>query len=137
MNAKLEGGCHCREVRYTVAGPVLETAMCHCSSCRRFGGAYMAWASFDKVTFRVERGELKAYRSSAGATRLFCPHCGTQIVFQLDAEPDTHDISLTTLDDPEWIVPGTRIWLSKRLTWISDDDSLPGHARHREETNRS
>ena len=122
----LEGGCQCGAVRYRVSGDPVFSAICHCSMCRRAGGApTVAWAMFaaDQVAFLRE--QPKIYASSPPAQRGFCPHCGTPISFTATFIPGLIDITLGSLDDPAAIKPMLHYWDSRRLPWMKFADGLP------------
>lgn len=117
----LTGGCLCGAVRYVLSAEPVVTCHCHCSLCRRASGApFATWTTVPCSGFAWTRGSPAAYRSSATATREFCPACGTQLTFRLDGA-DTLDVTSATLDEPARVTPVAHIWLSARVTW----DSVP------------
>lgn len=130
----LTGGCLCGEMRYEAAGEPFHLTECHCSMCRRASGAPMvAWFSVPRMQLRWLRGTPQAYRSSAHATRSFCPRCGTQLTFASDHHLDEIDITTCSLDDPERLRPEDHTRVSSRLSWVKLDDGLPQHLEARPE----
>ncbi len=78
--------------------------------CQKTSGApAMAWGTVPSSAFRWIKGRPGAYRSSDRAGRLFCPECGSQLVFKVVAEPEKIDITITSLDDPAGITPDYHI----------------------------
>jgi hypothetical protein len=75
--------------------------------------------------FGWAKGEPAVYRSSPKAERLFCPNCGTQLVFRAFAEPDHLDVTLASLDNPESVRPTHHIWTASRIGWFEVADDLP------------
>lgn len=134
MTTEREGGCLCGGVRYRVGAALEMPSYCHCRMCQLSAGApVMVWATVPERYLAWTRGQPRAYRSSATAERLFCPDCGTQLVFRpLDEEPVRVDINLVTLDDPSGVAPDDHIWTSSRLPWFDTADVLPRHPRDRE-----
>ena len=129
-----EGGCLCGEVRYRVDGAAapFDVAYCHCRMCQRSAGApVMVWAEVPEGALAWTRGEPRAYRSSPGWERLFCPDCGTQLVFRNHCE-GTFDINVVTLDDPAAASPAYHIWTESRLPWFEIKDELPRHREARD-----
>ncbi len=123
---RLEGGCQCGSVRYTIGGVPLMTAICHCTTCRRATGApAVAWAMFKKqqVTFAGQRPA--EYTSSPEAKRGFCAACGTPISFTASYIPGLIDITIGSLDRPEVLAPALHYWDSRRLPWMKFADDLP------------
>ena len=88
-----EGGCLCGAVRYRVEAEFKDVGYCHCRMCQRSAGApVMAWDTVPAAAMAWTRGEPRAYRSSERSERLFCPDCGTQLVFR-NAGEGTFDIN--------------------------------------------
>ena len=120
------GGCLCGQVRYRIDSPITDVAHCHCTMCRRASGAVaVTWFTVPEDTFRLTAGELRTWHSSPQATRGFCPGCGCQITFQIDAEPDALDVTLATLDDAARHSAERHIWTDSRLPWLTLDPELP------------
>jgi len=126
----LEGGCHCRAVRYRVEGATAHVALCHCSDCRRHAGAPMvSWAAVKADQLEVT-GEVATYASSEHGRRQFCGACGTGLFYINDvALPGLVDIQTATLDDPEALPPGAQIQTAERLQWIGRIGELPAFER--------
>lgn len=121
----LTGGCFCGRLRYEAEGAPYNRTNCHCSICRRTTGApFVAWFSVARSRFRLT-GEPARFRSSAKATRSFCPQCGTQIAFELDGPGDEIDVSTASLDHPDRVAPADHTWTSSRLPWVKLCDGLP------------
>ena len=111
MKLPLEGGCLCGTVRYRVSAEPDDGGYCHCRICQRSTGApVVAWLTVASDAFAWTKGAPTAYRSSQEAERLFCPACGTQLVFREPAEPHLLDVTLASLDDPEAVRPDHHIW---------------------------
>jgi len=120
------GGCLCGAVRYEASGPATNLCFCHCESCRRAAGApTVPWGTFPRAGFRVRRGALTEYRSSAKVTRGFCERCGTSLTYSHDARPEEIDVTLASLDDPAPLAPQLHVWVGDKLPWISIDDGRP------------
>jgi hypothetical protein len=122
----LEGGCHCGEVRYQVAEMPIATAICHCVSCRRIAGAdRVAWAVNNDNAFAVTKGEPCVYASSECVERTFCSDCGTTLTYR--NSPDSIDVTLASLDDPEALPPTKEVWCQNHLSWNPLNTELEHH----------
>jgi hypothetical protein len=128
----LTGGCFCGRVRYETADAPFNQTNCHCSICRRTTGApFVAWFSVARARLKMT-GDPARFRSSAKATRSFCPVCGTQIGFELDGAFET-DITIASLDDPNGVPPVDHTRTASRLAWVKLADGLPQFRESREE----
>jgi hypothetical protein len=126
MKLPLEGGCLCGQLRYRIGRAPHDAGYCHCRMCQRAAGApVVAWLTMARADFAWTAGEPKVYRSSPAAERLFCPTCGSQLVFREHALPDLLDVTLASLDEPAAVVPDHHIWTSSRIPWFDTADALP------------
>ena len=131
----VEGGCLCGTLRYRASGRPSGITLCHCATCRRASGApLVAWSAFPAAGFNFTRGVAARYASSPGVERTFCGRCGTQLTYQRWEAPDTVDLTLASLDDPEAVLPEDHTWTASRLCWIKLSDGLPTYPRNRTAT---
>lgn len=128
---KLEGGCQCGAVRYSVEGESEHVALCHCSDCRKSTGApTVAWGAFKTAEFVLTKGAAAVYNSSGASMRHFCATCGTGLYFVNEEYlPGLVDIQVATLDDPEALSPQVQIQVAERLGWMKDLAALPEFER--------
>lgn len=120
------GGCHCGRLRYAVSAPLRDIAHCHCSICRRTsGGIVTTWATVPLASFGWLQGSPAAYASSASCLRYFCGHCGCQLALFTSLSPDSLDITVASLDEPELVPADRHIWVKSRLPWLHLDEGLP------------
>jgi hypothetical protein len=128
MKLPMEGGCLCGGVRYRIDAEPLHADYCHCRMCQRSTGApVVPWLTMASEGFAWTGSAPAVHRSSPEAERLFCPTCGTQMVFRVIAEPDLLDVTLASLDDPEAVSPSHHIWTTSRIAWFDTKDELPRH----------
>ena len=122
------GGCMCGTVRYEISGLAVSVSYCHCSSCRRHTGApVVAMAVFKPEQVRFTGGERNIYNSSPGVHRAFCGACGTSLTWEGiggDLGPII-DIHISTLDDPDQLIPELHFHHGERIKWFDSYDSLP------------
>jgi hypothetical protein len=123
------GGCLCGAVRYEATGSARNLCYCHCESCRRAAGAAsVPWATFERARFRITRGELTEYRSSAPVLRGFCALCGGSLTYRNEARAAEIDVILVTLDEPAQLAPQMHVWVADKLPWVLIADGLPQHS---------
>lgn len=128
---KIEGGCQCGAIRYTMPTAVEHHTLCHCEDCRRSAGApAVAWGMTSKEEVTI-KGAPVVYASSEHARRHFCGRCGTGLFYTNEAVfPGMIDIQTATLDDPNAIALGAQIQLADRIGWMASLDGVPGFERY-------
>lgn len=129
---KLEGGCQCGAMRYSVEGEPQHVAFCHCTDCQKSSGApTVAWAAFATGEFAVIAGEASSYSSNGDAIRHFCPTCGSGLYYVNEAVlPGLVDIQVATLDDPDALQPQAHIQVAERIGWMKDAANMPEFERY-------
>lgn len=118
MSGVLTGSCLCGAVHYRVRGEPHAVTHCHCASCRKASGAaFVTW--FTVRTHEVEwRGEARlVYHSSAAVERGFCPRCGSTLSYAHASDPALLDLTVSSLDVPELLIPMQHAWWSERVAW--------------------
>jgi hypothetical protein len=130
-----EGGCLCGAIRYRAWGKASGITHCHCRICRRASGApFVTWAGFDADKFVFTHGYPTSFSSSDHVVRTFCNQCGSSLTYQRLDLPNSIDVTLGSLDEPEAINPGDHTWTESQLSWIAMADSLPRYPCHRTAT---
>ena len=129
---RIAGGCHCGAVRYQASGTAYGITHCHCRTCRRTSGApFVTWAGFDSDKFHFTQGQPASYASSQNVRRGFCSQCGTALTYQRLDLPNSIDVTLGSMDDPEQLKPEDHTWTESRVSWVVFDDDLPTYLRER------
>ena len=119
-----EGGCLCGAVRYRVEGEPVRSSVCHCTGCqRRTGSAFGFGAYFKAEQVKILRGELTTYEHLSDESGRwlrfeFCPKCGTQVTWTVEAMPDTRAVGVGTLDDPKSMKPHRFGWFRSAHAWV-------------------
>lgn len=106
---RVEGGCHCRAVRFEAHVPqAVEIIDCNCSICARTGFRHLIVPHGD---FRLVSGQeaLTSYRFGTGAANhLFCSICGVKSFYQPRSHPEAWSVNLSALDDASGLTIRTR-----------------------------
>lgn len=74
----------------------------------------------------------REYASSPGVMRSFCGRCGTPLTYCNVRRPDEVDITVCTLDQPEFAAPVDHIWMQDAPGWDVLCETLPRHSRGRQ-----
>lgn len=106
---KLEGGCHCGEVRFCIdVRPPLDVLDCNCSICAKTGFLHLIVPRDDFQLLRGE-GALVSYRFGTGAAEhLFCGTCGIKSFYQPRSHPEAWSVNFRCLDPDHGIVPAVQ-----------------------------
>lgn len=97
---KIEGGCHCKKVRFAAEVPAtVEVLDCNCSICAATGFRHLMVPHGD---FNLLSGAdaLISYRFGTGAAEhLFCGTCGVKSFYQPRSHSEAWSVNLNALDD--------------------------------------
>ncbi len=98
---KIEGGCHCRAVRFEAEVPeAVEILDCNCSICSATGFRHLI-VPHEDFTLLSGDGALTGYRFGTGtAEHLFCRICGVKSFYQPRSHPSAWSVNFNALDDP-------------------------------------
>ena len=130
--SKIEGGCVCGAVRYSVAGKPTNSMICHCRTCRRVAAApVVAWVTFPTARFRLLQGTPSEFHTSEPVRRTFCPGCGTPLTYEHRDGAGHLDITTCSLDQPDRFPPTHHSWLRHAIAWVRFGDGLPTFAESR------
>jgi hypothetical protein len=122
----MTGGCQCGAVRLAFDGEPENVHVCHCRMCQKaVGGPFAVLVPVQKSGFRVTRGEVAWFESSAVARRGFCRDCGTPLIFDYPHAPDI-GITAGCLDRPDLVPPVVQYGIESRVPWCGHLPDLPG-----------
>ena len=105
----LEGGCHCRAVRFVAKfTPPLELLDCNCSICDKTGFLHLIVPHAD-FTLLSGTESLTSYRFGTGtAEHLFCRICGIKSFYQPRSHPACWSVNFRCLDPGHGLEPVIR-----------------------------
>lgn len=122
MDERINGGCACGRVRYSVTINDHDSYLCHCRMCQRATGSIsIAFKSVNQSDVDWAQ-QPEWYDSSPIAERPYCCHCGTSLGFRFKNDSPTMDLTVASFDDPSPFVPRQhfgvesmhRAWLDTR-----------------------
>lgn len=123
-----EGGCLCGAVRFRTSGAPIRAGYCHCRFCQLNSGAPVsAWAEFAIGDFAIIKGTPGVFQSSDWGERLYCPACGSFLLFRPRPNPQSVSVNIANFDDPTLYPPTHHIFVHRRIPWFDTADSLPRH----------
>ena len=126
MTLRWTGGCQCGAVRYEMLERPEGAHICHCRMCQKhFGSFFAALVELPRGAFRLTRGEISTFESSANIYRGFCKSCGTPLSLDSSAE-DKFYIAIATMDDYSEFAPKVQYGIESRHAFVQNLHSLPG-----------
>jgi len=132
MNASkqnYEGSCLCGRVRYRVEGALSNMSNCHCTDCRKNGGAaFVTYVEAPKSAFAYVKGgdQIQTHQAESGTMRAFCRTCGSTLACYVDSD-DLIEITAATLDTPIGLRPEYHIYVRSKVSWFDIQDGKPQH----------
>lgn len=124
---RMDGGCACGRVRFSVLVDNDDAYLCHCRMCQRATGSVSI--AFKQALQRdiSWAGEPDWYESSPIATRPFCRDCGTSLGFKFKEGSDKMDLAVAAFDDPSRFRPKWHFGAeSIHRPWLNTE-GLPEH----------
>jgi hypothetical protein len=126
--SQIQGSCHCRAVRYRVAGEIVSVVNCHCGLCRELSGsAFTSYVVVKEADLTLEQGEssLSRYDATETATRHFCRNCGTPMFNTNPGKyPSLKMVYLGTASSAAELVPRINVFCESKLPWVESIGSL-------------
>jgi hypothetical protein len=130
---KVEGQCHCGQIRYEAEVDPDRVSICHCSDCQVLTGtAFRVSVPTESGTLRFLSGTPRVYvktTADSGNKRrhAFCANCGSPISASADTDsPSTYTLRVGGLAQKARLPPKRRIWCKSALDWSLDISSVPG-----------
>jgi hypothetical protein len=95
----MEGGCHCRRVRFRVTADLDRVSDCNCSMCTKKGILHLIVAP-EQFELISGKDDLTTYQFNTGtAKHTFCKVCGIHPFYVPRSDPDKIDVNVRCLDE--------------------------------------
>ncbi len=112
MSDVLRGACLCGACGFSAA-PGPNAGACHCGMCRKWtGGIFLSVDCGASVRFDAG-APVASYKGSAWAERVFCPKCGSSILWQTQDGAHQH-VSIQCFDDPGQFTLGVQVFIDRK-----------------------
>ena len=122
---KVDGGCHCGNIRYEAEVDPATVVICHCTDCQTLSGsAFRTVVPTKQGSFRLLSGVPKVYvktgESGNRREQTFCPNCGTPI-YSGPVGDGAKVVSLRvgTVRQRDQMVPTDQYWFRSAQAWLS------------------
>jgi len=127
--AQLTGRCNCGAVSFVAKGPFRPAKACHCKTCRRQSGHFLAATQIDEADLAVSGEEtLTWYGASEKAIRGFCRTCGAHLFWRTHRS-ERVSILMGCLDEPTGIRLFDHIFVDEKGDYYDIVDTLPQSLR--------
>ena len=125
---KIDGSCHCGNIRYEAEVDPATVVICHCTDCQTLSGsAFRTVVPTIAGTFKLLAGTPKVYvktgESGNKREQTFCSDCGTPI-YSAPAGTDSRIVGLRvgTVRQRDQLIPSDQFWARSSQRWLQ---SLP------------
>jgi hypothetical protein len=127
---KIDGQCHCGDLRFEGVADPANALMCHCTDCQVLSGtAFRTGVRVMPEDFQLVSGTPTTYVKTTDVgkqtSQVFCPRCGSQIYATQFPVPRFYAVRLGVVRQRNDFVPKLQIWARSRVPWLSDLDSIP------------
>ncbi|MGH6922968.1 MAG: GFA family protein [Propylenella sp.] len=128
--AQLTGRCNCGAVTFVANGPFRPAKACHCKSCRRQSGHYLAATEVDRAALTVSGEEMLTwFAASDHARRGFCRVCGAHLFWERYSSGRI-SILMGCLDEPTGLHLADHIYVGEKGDYYEIADGLPQALEH-------
>ena len=130
---KIDGGCHCGNIRFEAEVDPADVVICHCTDCQTLSGAaFRAVVPTRPGTFKLLSGTPKVYVKTADSgnrrQQTFCPECGSP-TYSAPADGGIKVVVLRvgTLRQRSQLIPRDQYWFRSSQPWLP---TLPSIGKH-------
>jgi hypothetical protein len=121
--------CNCGAVRIEARGQPVRVGLCHCTTCRKAGGAPFTANAIWRGQDVTIQGDTRSWKDTT-VSRHFCPSCGSALFGVSDGTGEIA-IGLGALDVvPTGLAPTYELWAGHREKWFevaTPTEQFPGH----------
>ncbi|HUO22464.1 MAG TPA: GFA family protein [Caulobacteraceae bacterium] len=121
---KVDGRCHCGQIRFQAEADPKNARICHCTDCQRLsGGPYRTGVPVRAESFTLQGEPTRYVKTAASGTKrvlAFCPTCGSPIYACALEAPTAYVLRLFLLDQQDAFAPKRQIWRRSAAPWVCD-----------------
>jgi hypothetical protein len=126
---KVDGRCHCGQIRYEAQIDADKVSVCHCSDCQTLTGtAYRVSVPASAANLKFLSGTPKIYLKTAESgnqrAQAFCANCGSPLYSADAKDPQLFFLRVGTMSQRAALAPKRQIWCRSALPWASDIRNL-------------
>jgi hypothetical protein len=123
---KVDGSCHCGNIRYEAEIDPERVSICHCTDCQELTAtAYRVTVPVARENFKLLKGTPKIYLKStadSGRKRVqaFCGECGTPLYATDPDQGKNLGLRVGSMKQRAELAPKRQIWFRSALPWALD-----------------
>jgi hypothetical protein len=128
---KIDGACHCGDIRFEADVDPAQVLICHCTDCQTLSGsAYRSVAPVSGDSFRLLQGSVATYvkiaEDGTPRTQTFCPRCGTPIYAgPVAGQSGMLGIRVGSIHQRAQLPPQRQYYCGSAQRWAQDISKLP------------
>lgn len=128
---KIDGSCHCGELRYRAQVDPAQAMVCHCTDCQILSGsAFRSLVLSLPDAFEMTAGTPRIYEKTAASgnarEQAFCGNCGSPLYSVATGDaPRIYAVRLGTVTQRDQLAPNRAIWCGSAQSWIQTLADLP------------
>lgn len=140
MPVQRSGQCVCGSVRYVCVGEPERVTVCHCLWCqRRTGSAFGTEVVYQEKNITFSEPAPASYRHASDESgrwieTYFCPRCGSNLGFTLQAVPGIRTVPAGTFDDSTFLdsknVKFRHVFVRTRQQWGEFTSEVEVYEKH-------
>ena len=121
---KVEGACHCGNIRYEAEVDPAKVVICHCTDCQTLSGtAFRTVVPTEAGTFRLLAGAPRVYvktgESGNRREQTFCPDCGTPVYSGPEGGgAAVVGLRVGAIRQRDQLVPSDQYWSRSAQAWL-------------------
>ena len=128
--SRIEGGCRCGAVRYTLALERLPpTYACHCRDCQTWCGTAFSQQTVLPEEALSATGPMVVYEFDTPGGRLsrqrVCGICHTRVYNTNSGRPGAVIVRAGTLDRSDELEIAAHIWVKRKQPWLTLAEGVP------------
>lgn len=123
---KVDGACHCGNIRYEAEIDPERVGICHCTDCQELTGtAYRVTVPVANENFKLLAGTPKIYMKTTAASgrkrvQAFCGDCGTPLYATDPDQGKSLGLRVGCMKQRAELAPRRQIWFRSALPWALD-----------------
>ena len=128
---KIEGSCHCGNIKFEAEADPAKASICHCTDCQSStGSAFRINIPVPAKDFKMS-GKPTIYVKTADSgnprVQAFCPKCGSPIYSTQPGEGPqaSYMVRVGILEQRDQLAPKGQNWFRSARNWVTGITALP------------